>query len=360
MTWLAEMGAALLDLALAVAPWLLLGLVLAGLVRALLPISLTRRILSGSGMGAMVGAALVGAPLPLCSCGAIPAALELRRQGAGRGPATAFLVSTPGIGVDSVILTSVLLGPPMAVARAIAAAVVAVVTGFAVGPGAHGQSARGATSGCCGDACAGDGVEARGADVGPPLRTRLADGLVYAFTDMLDDIAVWMAVGLAVAAFVMTAVPPEALAVHGTGLIAMAVVAVTGLVMYICATAATPIAGALIASGLSPGTALVFLLAAPITSLATLAVLRAEFGWAYLLRYVAATVLGSIAAGLVVDALFARIPVAVTVTSGGAPELIPQPIAYGALGVLGVAMIPPVRRVVAQTVRFFRPRGRVA
>lgn len=351
MIWLASVAESILALALAVAPWLLLGLALAGIVRAVLPMAVTTRMLGGSGIGAILRAALVGAPFPLCSCGAIPAALELYRRGAGRGPATSFLVSTPGIGIDSLILSTVLLGPPMALARAIGAAALAVMTGLSVALGGRERAPGRATAGCCADDCErGGGAERFGPATGS-LRMRPGEGLRYAFTDMLDDIGVWMVFGLVIAAVVMTAVPPETLAVHGSGLAAMAVVAVAGVPMYICATAATPIAVAMIASGVSPGTALVFLLAAPVTSVATLAVLRAQFGWMYLLRYVTATVLGSIAVGLVVDGLFGRLDIVVATASGDVPELLPPPVAYVALVGLTAIMIPPIRRFFGKTAR---------
>jgi uncharacterized protein len=127
----------ILSLGLQAAPWLLLGLVAAGLIKACVPEALLQRWIGGDGVGAIGRAAVIGAPLPLCSCGAIPTALMLHRNGAGRGPTTAFMVATPGIGADSVVLTYALLGPVMMLARVLGALVSAMLTGLLVAAGSE-------------------------------------------------------------------------------------------------------------------------------------------------------------------------------------------------------------------------------
>ncbi len=87
------------------APWLLLGFTLAGVIKALVPEDLLARQLGQPGLQSTVKAALLGAPLPLCSCGVIPAAVGLRRSGASKSATTAFLISTPETGVDSVSIS---------------------------------------------------------------------------------------------------------------------------------------------------------------------------------------------------------------------------------------------------------------
>ncbi|MCL2914670.1 SO_0444 family Cu/Zn efflux transporter [Shewanella corallii] len=122
-----------LKLFLESAPWLLLGLVLAGLLKVFVPMSWMNKQLGGHGLKTTVKAALFGAPLPLCSCGVIPAAVGLRRSGASKAATTSFMVSTPETGIDSVSVSYVLLGPFMAIVRPIAAVVSAVVAGLLVG-----------------------------------------------------------------------------------------------------------------------------------------------------------------------------------------------------------------------------------
>ncbi|MCH8506826.1 MAG: SO_0444 family Cu/Zn efflux transporter, partial [Ectothiorhodospiraceae bacterium] len=257
-----------LSLALAAAPWLVFGFLGAGLIKALVPQELLSRWVGGNGFGAIFRAALTGAPLPLCSCGAIPTALSLRRQGAGRGPTTAFLVSTPGVGVDSVAITYAVLGPFMVLMRVLGALVTAVTTGLLVAATDRDSRAAsvvaGTDSGGCGNACGG-GHDHGAVHVATPVGVRLRQGIRYAFTDLLDDISAWLLAGLLVAGLIATFAPPQALAGLGGGIWARLLMAVIGIPMYICATAATPIPAAMRLAGVSPGTVLVFLRAGPVT-----------------------------------------------------------------------------------------------
>ncbi|MCK8046149.1 SO_0444 family Cu/Zn efflux transporter [Shewanella sp. 1CM18E] len=122
-----------IELFLESAPWLLLGLVLAGMLKMFVPMAWMQKQLGGHGFKTTVKAAVLGAPLPLCSCGVIPAAVGLRRSGASKAATTSFLVSTPETGVDSVTVSYVLLGPFMAIVRPIAAVTSAIVAGLLVG-----------------------------------------------------------------------------------------------------------------------------------------------------------------------------------------------------------------------------------
>ena len=155
-----------LTLALLSAPWLFIGLLAAGLIRAWLPMELVGRSMGGAGFGAVLRAALIGAPLPLCSCGTLPAAFSLRRSGASKASTTSFLIATPETGVDSVALSWVLLGPFMALLRPVAAIISAIGAGLLVGR-AEGEAVPRtpelqvtAAESCCSDACCGVGESA--------------------------------------------------------------------------------------------------------------------------------------------------------------------------------------------------------
>ncbi len=190
----------ILDMGLTAAPWLLAGLLAAGLIKAMVPEAALQRWVGGRGLAAVSRAAIIGAPLPLCSCGAIPTALALYRGGAGRGPTTAFLIGTPGVGADSVALTYALLGPVMVVARVAGAIATAIGTGLLVaGSGGTREppDASQSTNACCGSGCAAD----RSRIMSPttvPLSARLSGGMTYAFGELLDDIGPWILLGLAV------------------------------------------------------------------------------------------------------------------------------------------------------------------
>ncbi|CAH1041867.1 SO_0444 family Cu/Zn efflux transporter [Halomonas sp. TD01] len=331
----------LLSIALSAAPWLMLGLVIAGLIKALMPEHLLQRWMGGRGLGSILRAAVIGMPLPLCSCGAIPTALALHRGGAGRGPTTSFLVSTPGVGVDSMLITSVLLGPLMALARVLGALVTAIVTGILVG--FTGQTALPKTtpvSSCC----ASKGCDDGNANAHATESAGVIAGLKYAFSDLLDDISSWMFAGLLLAGVLVTFVPPETLVGFSGGLLALLLMAVIGIPLYICATAATPVAAGLLLAGISPGMALVFLLAGPVTSLATLAILRREFGSQALVVYLGSILLVTVLIGWVFDQGLAMTGWDPVQQANQVQELLPAFAEWLALGALVLFSIRPVRK----------------
>ncbi len=317
----------ILSISLTAAPWLLLGLFTAGLIKALVPETALQRWVGGSGPGVVIRAAVMGAPLPLCSCGAIPTALALYRGGAGRGPTTAFLIGTPGIGADSLAITYALLGPVMTLARALGAVVTGVITGLLVSVTKTPYSFEPAPAGAVGDGCSCDSTAACADNFSIPRRYSLAGrikaGMRYAFYDLFRDIIAWIILGLVIAGILITSVPPQALAAYGSGIWAMILMAVVGMPMYICAAAATPISAGMIMAGVSPGTVLVFLLAAPITSLSTLGVFHREMGGQALVCYIAGILMTTVLLGLGVDQLVALAGIDIAAQSGAARDLLP-------------------------------------
>ncbi len=328
----------LLAISLDAAPWLLFGLLSAGLIKAWVPESAINRWLGGHGLWPITKAALVGAPLPLCSCGVLPAALALHRGGASRGSTVSFLIATPETGADSVALSYALLGPFMTIVRPIAAVISAIFAGLLASL-APGLTAQVAAPDSCGCSCSG-GCSAPSPSPGFWQRNR--DGLSYALGDILDDIAPWLGLGLLLAALIATFIEPQAMAEWGSGLPAMLVMLLVGVPMYICATASTPLAAALLLAGLSPGTVLVFLLAGPATNIATLAVVRKELGAAVLAAYLAGIAVASIALGLITDAIAGHyaIDIPTQLASGG--EWMPTWLAWGSLLLLLLAALRPL------------------
>lgn len=313
----------LLELALEAAPWILLGLLLSALVRAWLPESWLRAQLGAGGRWTLLKASLLGAPLPLCSCGVLPLAGSLQQGGASRGAVVSFVVATPETGPDSLAVTWGLLGPVWAVLRPVAAVMVSLACGLGVG-----REAVTVSGAVPSPAPAGSAVPS--AD----WRQRLAGGMGYAFGDLWDDIWHWLLLGLALAAAVAMWVPPETMAELGSGVWAMLAVLLLGIPLYVCATAATPMAVGMLLAGMSPGVVLVFLLTAPATNLALLVWLRRVYGAAVLWRYLLSLSLTAIALGLLVDAVWAAgelQPVALA-----APEAEPGTLAVLSLAVLGL------------------------
>lgn len=337
----------LLNIYLETALWLLLGLSLAAVIKGWIPETLIKRLLSGNGPGSVIRAALIGAPLPLCSCGVLPTAVGLRRSGASKPATTSFLIATPETGIDSISVTYALMGPVMALIRPLAAITSAIVSGLMVlffdrpaaqetvpqaeavkscssknAESVHTQAATGCcaststapqpevaasccssettqesaakpkTAGCCGSN-----------DTSSQTTPGIWSGMRFALVDILDDIKYWMAFGLILAAVIASVIEPGNLAAYGSGLGAMVLMLVVGLPLYICASASTPLAAALLLAGLSPGTVLVFLLVGPATNIASLGILLRELGKRAVILYLSGISISAIAIGLLVDDL---------------------------------------------------------
>lgn len=284
--------------------WMLLGFFMAGLLRAFVPSDLVARHLGKSRPGNIFKAALFGVPLPLCSCGVIPAAAGLRRQGAGKGATASFLISTPETGVDSMAVSWALLDPLMTVLRPLAAFVTAMVTGLLIDAADKNDSpaqvlaplepARGCASGCC--SCA---------PVAPSALKRFADGQRFAFDDLLSDIAPWFGLGILLAGAITLYLPDDlGRMLPGGGLTAMLAMLVVALPMYVCATASTPIAAALAMKGFSPGALLVFLLAGPATNAATMVMVGRLLGKKSAFIYVVSIIAVTLFCAVAADALY--------------------------------------------------------
>jgi hypothetical protein len=293
------------------APWLLLGLLVAGVMHELVPVSFLEKHMGNESFSSISKAAIIGAPLPLCSCGVIPAALGLRRSGASKPSTISFLVSTPETGVDSVSVSYALLGPLYAIIRPITAVLSAIYAGVMVrlfDSEVKGVPASLSTeSSCCASetkapapptsCCASDKGHQHQVAPTPSVLTKLSRVVSFASGKLLEDIVVWLLIGLGLAAAIKTWVPTDFLTQWGDGLLAMVVMAVIGIPMYICATASTPLAVGFLAAGLSPGAVLVFLMAGPATNVSTMGMIKQEMGSRTLMLYLFSVMSASIGFG---------------------------------------------------------------
>jgi len=335
----------LLALSLEAAPWLVLGLVIGGLIKALIPTQLLHKHLSGHGLGSVIKAALFGAPLPLCSCGVIPAALGLRKAGASKPATVSFLVSTPETGIDSVSISYALLGPFMAITRPVAAIVSAITAGLLVGKSEDNTEnstkniPQESIASCCASnevkevveesCCSSEVVNEKA--VKNSLLHRAWDGIVYSFIDLFDKVLFWLCIGIVFAAAVKTFVPVSFLAEWGSGLAAMLVMLVVGIPMYVCAVASTPIAAGLLLAGVSPGVAMVFLMAGPATNISTLGVIGKELGRRSLIAYLTGVGVIALVTGFIVDYLVGKLGIDVQGQIAHNHDMVPPIIAWGAL-----------------------------
>ena len=303
LEWIEQYWEALLLMTAEMAPYLLLGFFIAGILRVFVPRSLYSQHLAKPGMKSVVKAAALGIPLPLCSCGVIPTAVGLRKEGASHGACTSFLIATPQTGVDSIAATYSLMGLPFAIVRPLAALFTAMFGGWLVSKYAHeGQGARGEEQGARGEEQGARGKE-QGAR-GKSLAGKLKEAFSYAFVEMMEDVGKWLVVGLLIAALITVAVPNDWLAaLHDYKLLNMLIVLAIAIPMYVCATGSIPIAVSLMAKGLTPGAGLVLLMAGPAVNTASMLVIGKVFGGRTLKLYLLSIVVGAMLFGLGIDYL---------------------------------------------------------
>lgn len=303
-------------------PYLLLGFLLAGLMHAFVPGKFYTKYLSRKSFRSVLNAALLGIPLPLCSCGVIPTAMSLRKEGASKGAVVSFLIATPQTGVDSIIATFSLMGLPFAIVRPIAALFTAIFGGVIVDKSepeekccCHSEEKKTEEHSCC---CHSKKEEAEhvchchseekkaedGCHSHKSFFTKIKEALTYAYVDMMEDIGKWLVIGLVVAAAITVLVPTEYFAVfQGNTLASMLLVLCIAMPMYLCATGSIPIAVALMMKGLTPGAALVMLMAGPACNFASMLLIRRSLGLRTMLVYILSIVLGAVAFGYLIDLL---------------------------------------------------------
>ena len=281
-------------------PYLLLGFLIAGVLHVFVPKRFYARYLSRDNRLSVVYAALLGVPLPLCSCGVIPTAIGLRNERASKGAVASFLIATPQTGIDSILATYALMGLGFAVVRPVAALVTGICGGLLVNRFVPDNAE-------CTD-CATTSAK--------PAGNRLWRVLRYAFFEMIQGIGLRLTIGLVIAAVINIAVPDEFfLNFAQQPLIQMFAVLLIAVPMYICSTGSIPIAAALIMKGLSPGAALVMLMAGPAVNMASILVVRKSLGTRFTLIYLLTIVGFSVLFGLIINA----IGIGANITSASAP-----------------------------------------
>ena len=298
-----------IDLVTEMSPYLLLGFLLAGLMHAFIPGTIYSKYLAKPNMRSVVLAALFGIPLPLCSCGVLPTAMSLRREGASKGAAVSFLIATPQTGVDSIIATFSLMGLPFAIIRPIAALATAIFGGKMVnviegdeGAGKFDSTNEQTHDDLCGDSCCGGHDKVPTSFVG-----KIIEALRYAYIDMMESVGKWLVVGLIVAGLITIFVPDSYFEIFkDNSFTSMLLVLCISIPMYLCATGSIPIAVALMMKGLTPGAALVLLMAGPACSVASVLVVSKVLGRRTLTAYLFSIISGAVGFGLVTDYLLPR------------------------------------------------------
>ncbi len=334
-------------------PYIVLGMLLAGILSVLISRETVSRHIGSHTFSSILKASLFGVPLPLCSCGVIPATVYLKRAGASHSAAMAFLISTPQTGIDSVIATYGLMGPFFAVFRPVSALVTGVWGGllslFFDRDGGTPETGKGrvrtapasvysdsavsredesasCSSGCCGSEkvktdsalspdsdsnavpCCGSGNPGESSCCSVPagytgIRDKLKGLYDFVFIEFMDDIALQFVTGIFIAGIISFIIPDNFFqdTVFSGGISGMILMIIIGIPIYVCSTTSIPIALALLAKGISPGAAYVFLIAGPATNAASLSVILKVLGKKQTLIYLVSIISGSLASGAVID-----------------------------------------------------------
>src|SRR5664279_622044 len=298
-TYILNYLSVLLNLTLEMSPYLILGFVFAGILHVLFPRDKIARYLGKNNFRSVLYSSLIGIPLPLCSCGVIPTSVSLYKNGASKGSTVSFLISTPQTGADSIFATYSLLGLPMAIARPI----IALATGILGGLFTNFTERNKPTQSVNTEQIVKDLKE----ETKPKWHNAIAEMFRYAFIEFLSDLAKWLVLGLMLAALLSVLVPDDFITKYiGNEFLSMLVSLAMAGPLYVCATGSIPIAAVLMIKGLTPGAAIVFLMAGPATNAATVTVIGKVLGRRTLITYLISIIAGSLFFGLFVDYVLPR------------------------------------------------------
>ena len=318
MELLSHFFIALIELSNAMAPYILFGLVFAGILHEFVPDTIVTKHLGKDNIFSVIKATLFGVPLPVCSCGVIPLATSIKKSGASKGSTLSFLISTPITGVDSILATYGIFGWIFTIYRVITSMIIAMVAGIltnlfdkeepsvkpafsafkvsnTLSPTFSMQNQE--ESSCCSNASSCCAPKEKGFWFTSAMR--------YAFITLLGDIAKPLVWGLLIGALITVAIPEsisEILTEYAW--FSYVIVIAIAVPMYVCATASLPIAAGLMLSGVSAGAAFVFLSAGPATNTVTIGVVKKMLGTRSLIIYLGSIIVGSIVFGLGLDYLF--------------------------------------------------------
>jgi len=284
---------------LEMAPYLIVGFFVAGILHVLFPGEKIYKYFSGNSFGAIIRASLFGVPLPLCSCGVIPVAAHLKKEGAGNGPTMSFLISTPTTGVDSIMATYALLGPFFAVIRPVSAFFAGCLAGLIVRK-VDKDEVRGPT----------EKENCNSCNLQPTsvlnIKYKIAEMFRYAFYDLVQDVGKWLILGIVAGGCISFFIPKEIAQNYlGRPMLAYPLMLIIAVPLYVCATGSIPIAASLIIKGMTPGAGLVFLIAGPATNTATLSFVGGKMGKKTLFIYLITIIITSVLFGLAVDFFYA-------------------------------------------------------
>jgi len=301
---LGQIGLAIYEVYLSIAPYLFIGLTFAGILHIFVGTEFITKYLGKKGFWSSVKASLLGVPMPLCSCGVIPTAFQLKKSGASSGATVSFLISTPQTGIDNLVPTYAMLGPIFAIFKPIYALFSGIIGGVVTDlfPTAQDDlqqvnKTTSCTKGCC--STKGDNHTDK-----EKKRGKLADFFHYSYIEFLDDLAPQLVVGIILAGFI-SIIPSNVFSyVEGNYFLQILVVLLIGIPLYVCDTSSLPIALALFAKGLLPGAVFVFLVVGPATNVATITLIARSMGKKIITIYLSVIAITGVLGGLIINFIY--------------------------------------------------------
>lgn len=282
------------------APYLLLGFFIAGFLHIFIPSDKIYQHLSGNSLSSITKAAIFGVPLPICSCGVIPIADYIRKEGASKGATVSFLSSTPTSGVDSILATYSLLGPVYAIIRPIAAFFSGILSGSITGIlDRKSKDQEEQTEPTKADQCV-QCTSPHSKKV--TIFSKIKSGLAYGFDELLEDTGKLLLIGVVIGGLISFVVPQSFIQRYlGNPWLAYPLMLLISIPVYVCATGSIPIAASLIMNGMAPGAGLVFLIAGPATNTTTIAFITGKLGKKYTVAYIGSIIVTAILFGILLD-----------------------------------------------------------
>lgn len=323
------------------APYLLFGFTIAGLMHLLIKKEQIVRHLGSHSSASVIKASLLGVPLPLCSCSVIPTAVSLRKEGASTGAVLAFLISTPLTGVDSILATYGVMGWFMALYRAVIAFLLGIFGGLlslVIHPEIPAEKTEEAP---CGDSCScGHSSGEETSESTKTLKEHMKNVFDYAFDELLGDILWSLLLGIFLSGLIGWLVPDDFLGnLALPKILQMGLMILVGIPLYICATSSLPLAAALMMKGLSPGVVFLFLAAGPATNSATMTTIISRFGKRFFFLYLSVIIAGSIGAGFLLDAIITRLDLVIPLAAEMLEEEHQGWFSLLSAGLLGIMML---------------------
>jgi len=307
--------------------YLVFGFLFAGVLHVFIREDTISSHLGKNNFMSVIKASLFGIPLPLCSCGVLPAALSLKKGGASKGSVVSFLITTPTTGVDSIMATYGLLGWVFTVFRIVATFIIGMVAGVVTNIFSEkaespiSREKNDSCKACCGNHSVGNHT----------FVEKIIGALRYAFFDLLEDVGPWLLFGVLVGGAIGYFVPDTFVETHmGSIWQSMFIMLAVGTPMYVCASGSLPIAAALMLKGLNPGAAFVFLLVGPATNAAAITVIAKELGAKTTVIFLGSIIVCSLGLGLLLNYIWELFNINTSIHLMGHQELIPSWIKLGA------------------------------